>query len=134
MRFACQQCGLQEWRRSPLLPTMHPPPQKKTRCTQASLIAEEVLKTNPEAVRILFNKFHNAASFKPTVATVLSAAVRPASRAACAVCVPRVFCAERGGRLLAGPAGRIALQKAAACAKLQRGRRGWCCLRVLHPP
>ena len=48
----------------------------KTRVTfpQASLIAEEVLKAGPDAVRVLFNKFHSAITFKPTVATVLSAA------------------------------------------------------------
>lgn len=42
---------------------------------QASLIAEEVLKSNPEAVRVLFNKFRSAIAFKPTVATVLTPAV-----------------------------------------------------------
>mmetsp|Transcript_15849 Transcript_15849/g.34189 ORF Transcript_15849/g.34189 Transcript_15849/m.34189 type:complete len:333 (-) Transcript_15849:258-1256(-) len=39
---------------------------------QASLIAEELLKHNPEAIRIVFNKFRSAISFKPTVATVLT--------------------------------------------------------------
>ncbi|KAL6755332.1 F1F0 ATP synthase, subunit G, mitochondrial [Haematococcus lacustris] len=38
---------------------------------QASLIAEELLKTNPDVVRIVYNKFRSAISFKPTVATVL---------------------------------------------------------------
>lgn len=42
-------------------------------CMQASLIAEEVLRENADAVRVLFNKFHSAISFKPTMATVLSA-------------------------------------------------------------
>lgn len=32
-----------------------------------------MLKGGPDAVRVLFNKFHSAISFKPTVATVLSA-------------------------------------------------------------
>lgn len=41
--------------------------------SQASLIAEEVLRENADAVRVLFNKFHSAISFKPTMATVLSA-------------------------------------------------------------
>eukprot|EP00877_Chromochloris_zofingiensis_P004030 jgi/Chrzof1/13628/Cz08g05010.t1_ATPC2[v5.2] len=47
----------------------------KTRVTfpQASLIAEEISKLGPDATRVLFNKFHSAVSFKPTVATVLSA-------------------------------------------------------------
>lgn len=40
--------------------------------SQASLIAEEVLRENADAVRVLFNKFHSAISFKPTMATVLS--------------------------------------------------------------
>lgn len=40
---------------------------------QASLIAEEVLAGRADAVRVLFNKFHSAISFKPTMATVLSA-------------------------------------------------------------
>lgn len=40
---------------------------------QASLIAEEVLREKGDAVRVLFNKFHSAISFKPTLATVLSA-------------------------------------------------------------
>lgn len=39
---------------------------------QASLIAEELLKQNADAVRIVYNKFRSAISFKPTVATVLS--------------------------------------------------------------
>jgi F-type H+-transporting ATPase subunit gamma len=39
---------------------------------QASLIAEEVLRENADAVRVLFNKFHSAISFKPTMATVLN--------------------------------------------------------------
>ena len=38
---------------------------------QASLIAEELLKSNPDVVRIIFNKFRSAISFKPTIATVL---------------------------------------------------------------
>jgi len=38
---------------------------------QASLIAEELLKNNPDVIRIVYNKFRSAISFKPTVATVL---------------------------------------------------------------
>lgn len=38
---------------------------------QASLIAEELLKSNPDVVRIVYNKFKSAISFKPTLATVL---------------------------------------------------------------
>lgn len=43
---------------------------------QASLIAEDLLKSNPEAVKILFNKFRSAISFKPTLATILTPEVR----------------------------------------------------------
>lgn len=42
---------------------------------QASLIAEEVIREKADSVRVLFNKFHSAISFKPTMATVLSAEV-----------------------------------------------------------
>lgn len=47
--------------------------KNKVTFAQASLIAEEVLKQQPDAVRVLFNKFYSAISFRPTVATVLSA-------------------------------------------------------------
>lgn len=40
------------------------------------MIAEELLKHNPEVVKVMFNKFHSAISFKPTLATVLTAEVR----------------------------------------------------------
>lgn len=46
----------------------------KVTFAQASLIAEELLKHQPEAIRVFFNKFQSAISFKPTVATVLSPA------------------------------------------------------------
>lgn len=46
--------------------------KNKVTFAQCSLIAEEILKHNPEAIRIVFNKFRSAISFKPTVATVLS--------------------------------------------------------------
>lgn len=39
------------------------------------MIAEEILRNRSDAVRILYNKFHSAISFKPTMATVLSAEV-----------------------------------------------------------
>lgn len=48
--------------------------------TQASLIAEELLKSEPETVRVLYNKFGSAVSFKPTVATVLMPQVCPLLR------------------------------------------------------
>lgn len=38
----------------------------------ASAVAEEILKTEYDAARIIFNRFHSAISFKPTIATVLS--------------------------------------------------------------
>lgn len=47
--------------------------KQKVTFAQASLIAEELIRTNPDVVRILFNKFGSAISFKPTYATVLSA-------------------------------------------------------------
>ena len=40
--------------------------------SQVSAIAEELMKTEYDAVRIIFNRFSSAISFKPTVATVLS--------------------------------------------------------------
>jgi F0F1-type ATP synthase gamma subunit len=43
---------------------------------KASLVAEEVLREGGDAVRVVFNKFHSAISFKPTMATVLNAEVR----------------------------------------------------------
>lgn len=39
---------------------------------QVSAIAEELLKTEYDAVRVIFNKFQSAISYKPTIATVLS--------------------------------------------------------------
>jgi F0F1-type ATP synthase gamma subunit len=51
----------------------------RLRARQASLLAEELLKSsnNPEAIRVVYNKFKSAISYKPTIATVLSAEVRP---------------------------------------------------------
>eukprot|EP00882_Tetradesmus_deserticola_P001339 GHRQ01001449.1.p1 GENE.GHRQ01001449.1~~GHRQ01001449.1.p1 ORF type:complete len:328 (+),score=182.51 GHRQ01001449.1:111-1094(+) len=45
----------------------------KVTFSQASLVAEEVLREGGDAVRVVFNKFHSAISFKPTLATVLNA-------------------------------------------------------------
>jgi F-type H+-transporting ATPase subunit gamma len=42
---------------------------------QASLIAEEILRQQGDAVRVIFNKFYSAISFRPTLATVLNADV-----------------------------------------------------------
>jgi len=39
---------------------------------QASTIAEELLKTEYDAARLVFNRFQSAIAFKPTVVTVLS--------------------------------------------------------------
>lgn len=39
---------------------------------QVSAIAEELMKTEYDVVRIIFNRFQSAISFKPTIATVLS--------------------------------------------------------------
>jgi hypothetical protein len=36
-------------------------------CLQASLIAEEVLRENADAERVLFNKFHPAINFKQMI-------------------------------------------------------------------
>jgi F-type H+-transporting ATPase subunit gamma len=41
-------------------------------CLQASSVAEEVLKTEYDSVRLLYNSFKSAISFKPTVCTILS--------------------------------------------------------------
>jgi len=40
--------------------------------TTASQVAEELMKREPETVRIVFNKFQSAISFRPTIATALS--------------------------------------------------------------
>lgn len=40
--------------------------------SQASVIAEELLKYNPDAVRVVYNKFRSAISFKPTLSTILT--------------------------------------------------------------
>lgn len=47
---------------------------QKARITyaQASSIAEEILATEYDATRIIYNRFFSAISFKPTIATVLS--------------------------------------------------------------
>jgi F-type H+-transporting ATPase subunit gamma len=39
----------------------------RTTFSQASMIAEEVLAAEPDAIKVLYNKFHSAISFKPTV-------------------------------------------------------------------
>ena len=39
---------------------------------QASAISEEVLKTEYDSVRLLYNSFKSAISFKPTICTILS--------------------------------------------------------------
>ena len=47
---------------------------------QASTIVDEVLKTyNPDSVRVVFNKFYSAVSFKPTFSTILAPEVQPGS-------------------------------------------------------
>jgi F-type H+-transporting ATPase subunit gamma len=45
----------------------------KVTFSQASLIAEEILRQQGDAVRVIFNKFYSAISFRPTLATVLNA-------------------------------------------------------------
>ena len=65
--------------------------------TQASLIAEELLAHNPDAVRILFNKFRSAISFKPTIATVLSPDVSDGSQGVSG-CKERCRCLSGAGR------------------------------------
>ena len=47
---------------------------------QVSAISEELLKTEYDAVRIIYNRFYSAISFKPTIATVLRRARWAASR------------------------------------------------------
>jgi F-type H+-transporting ATPase subunit gamma len=41
-------------------------------CLQASAVAEEVLKTDYDSVRLLYNSFKSAITFKPTICTILS--------------------------------------------------------------
>ena len=45
-------------------------------CLQICSIAEELLKTEYDALRIVYNKFGSAVSYKPTIATILSPDVR----------------------------------------------------------
>lgn len=47
--------------------------------SQASAIAEEVLKTEYDKSQIVFNRFVSAVSFKPTIATVMSPAALAAN-------------------------------------------------------
>eukprot|EP00775_Hariotina_reticulata_P011495 gene11495-11638_t len=54
----------------------------KVTFSQASLIAEEVLRQHGDAVRVLFNKFHSAISFRPTLSTVLNADLEVANERA----------------------------------------------------
>lgn len=35
------------------------------------MLAEDLLKSNPEVIKILYNKFYSAIAFKPTLATIL---------------------------------------------------------------
>lgn len=39
------------------------------------MLSEDLLKTEPDVIRIVFNRFMSAISYKPTIATVLSAEV-----------------------------------------------------------
>lgn len=39
---------------------------------QAANVAEEILKTEYDAVRLVFNRFRSAISYLPTIATVVS--------------------------------------------------------------
>jgi F-type H+-transporting ATPase subunit gamma len=39
---------------------------------QSSSLAEEILKTDYDSVRLLYNTFKSAISFKPTISTILS--------------------------------------------------------------
>ena len=51
-------------------------PNPKPCQSQACYLAEEVLKTEYDAARIIFNRFVSAIAFKPTISTVLSPDVR----------------------------------------------------------
>ena len=46
--------------------------KQKITYAQASSIAEEILATEYDATRIIYNRFFSAISFKPTIATILS--------------------------------------------------------------
>lgn len=39
---------------------------------QASGVAEELMKTEFDAARVIYNRFKSAIAYKPTIATVLS--------------------------------------------------------------
>ncbi len=40
--------------------------------SQASSVSEELMKTEYDAARLIYNRFKSAISYKPTIATVLS--------------------------------------------------------------
>lgn len=49
-----------------------PPTCRFVSALQICAISEELLKTEYDALRIVYNRFGSAVSFKPTIATVLS--------------------------------------------------------------
>ena len=54
-------------------PSKYPAPFPAPFClVQASVLAEHLLASNPDVIKILFNKFYSAISFKPTITTILS--------------------------------------------------------------
>lgn len=54
---------------------------------QICAISEELLKTEYDAMRIVYNRFGSAVSFKPTIATVLSPDVSLLARLYVPTCV-----------------------------------------------
>lgn len=59
------------------------PTNKCVLALQICAISEDLLKTEYDALRIVYNRFGSAVSFKPTIATVLSPDVSPSLSSAC---------------------------------------------------
>ena len=66
-------------------------------------MAEELLKTEFDAARVIYNRFKSAIAYKPTIATVLSPDVstRPGDFDTGAFCVP--VCLLRALRIAGSP-------------------------------
>lgn len=63
---------LQRDSRDAFTSTIQDTTKAKITFAMASSVADEILKTEYDAARIIFNRFHSAISFKPTIATILS--------------------------------------------------------------
>jgi F-type H+-transporting ATPase subunit gamma len=63
---------MQRTNRSQIMATIADVGKLRITFSQSSAIAEELLKTEYDAVRLVYNRFVSAISFKPTIATILS--------------------------------------------------------------